>query len=134
MSFDIQLLGTILLGLMALAALAVAWGVPFRREPEPPAVWISPDELARECEARAAWVNPHARPQLSGAPDALRSRSRDLHLGAAALAHEDDRRDERDHGHDGADQERAGEPVGERNVGRRPARPELGRPAGEHGG
>ena len=134
MSFDIQLLGTILLGLMALAALAVAWGVPFRREPEPPAVWISPDELARECEARAAWVNPHARPLISAAADGLRGGSGNLDLGPMAVANEDDRRDQRDHGHHGADQERAGEAVGERNVGRRPARPELGRPAGEHSG
>ena len=32
MSFDIPLLGTILLGLLALGALAVAWGLPDRRE------------------------------------------------------------------------------------------------------
>src|SRR6185312_17201185 len=104
MSFDIPLLGTILLGLLALGALAVAWGLPDRRDPASPAVWISEEELQREWEDRAAWVNPHARPQISAAPDGLRGRSGHLHLGRAALADEDDRRNERDHGHDGADQ------------------------------
>ena len=130
MSFDIPLLGTILLGLLALGALAVAWGLPDRRETASPAVWISEDELQREWEDRGGVGEPaRPAPDLSCSLTVSAGRSGHLHLGRAALANQHDRRNERDHRHDRADQERAREAVGERDVGGRRRSPGA-RPCG----
>ena len=68
MSLSTTLIGNVLLGVMALSALAVVWGRPFRRATETEARKVALERLERECEQRAAWTNPHARPRVRGEP------------------------------------------------------------------
>jgi hypothetical protein len=68
MSIDTTLIGNVLLGIMALGAFAVAWGRPFRITAESAERMAALERLERECEQRAAWTNPHARPRGKGEP------------------------------------------------------------------
>jgi hypothetical protein len=68
MSIDTTLIGTVLLGLMALGALAAAWGRPLRLSTESEERAVALERLEHECEQRAAWTNPHARPRGTGEP------------------------------------------------------------------
>ena len=68
MSLDATLIGTVALGILALAALAVAWGRPFRIAADTAARTVALERLERECELRAVWTNPHARPRGTGEP------------------------------------------------------------------
>jgi phosphotransferase system HPr-like phosphotransfer protein len=68
MTIDTTLIGTALLGILALAALAVAWGRPVRIRAEAAERMAALERLERECEQRAAWTNPHARPRGLGEP------------------------------------------------------------------
>ena len=72
MSIDITLIGSVVLGVMALAALVVAWGRPFRIAAEPAAHMLALERLERDCELREAWRNPHARPRGTGEPVGVR--------------------------------------------------------------
>jgi hypothetical protein len=65
---DLTLVGNVVLGVMAIAALAVAWGRPLRIATDSAARTSALERLERECEQRAAWRNPHARPRGIGEP------------------------------------------------------------------
>jgi hypothetical protein len=68
MSIDITLIGNVLLGGVFLGAVATAWGRPFRSAADTAERAVALERLERECEQRAAWTNPHARPRGRGEP------------------------------------------------------------------
>jgi hypothetical protein len=68
MSIDATLIGNFLLGTLAFGALLVAWGRPYRLTAEAASRIEALERLDRECEQRAAWTNPHARPRGTGEP------------------------------------------------------------------
>lgn len=68
MSIDMAIIGNILLGIPALGALAVAWCRPRPLSAETEERSAALERLERECEQRAAWTNPHARPRGTGEP------------------------------------------------------------------
>ncbi|MDX6631130.1 MAG: hypothetical protein QOH00_3376 [Gaiellales bacterium] len=71
MPIDATLIADVVLGLMALGAVAAAWGRPFRIANETPERAVALERLERlerEFEERAAWRNPHARPRGTGEP------------------------------------------------------------------
>ena len=80
MTIDTTLIGTVVLGIMALGALAVAWGRPFGTASETAARNEALERLERECEQRAAWTNPYARPRGAGAPVGERRNGEYPHL------------------------------------------------------
>jgi hypothetical protein len=90
MSLNSALIGNVLLGVMAFAALAAAWGRPFRIGEETEARMAALERLERDCEQRAAWTNPHARPIGAGEPVGERRVGVHPHLrlvGAATCEH-----------------------------------------------
>jgi len=68
MSLSTALIGNVMLGVMALSALMVVWGRPLRFAEQQDAKIAALERLERECELRAAWTNPHARPRGRGEP------------------------------------------------------------------
>ena len=68
MSIGMAVIGNVLLGVLALGALAVAWCRPRPRATESEERAAALARLERECEQRAAWTNPHARPRGTGEP------------------------------------------------------------------
>ncbi len=72
MFIDSTLIGNVVLGTLALGALAAAWGRPPRTIPETAERAAALERLERECEQRAAWTNPHARPRGTGEPAGMR--------------------------------------------------------------
>jgi hypothetical protein len=68
MSLSTTLIGNVTLGVMALGALMAVWGRPLRFAEENDARIVALERLERECELRAAWTNPHARPGGRGEP------------------------------------------------------------------
>jgi hypothetical protein len=71
-SLAATLIGNVLLGLLVAAALVVAWGRPFRLAAEKDERAAALERLQHDCEQRAAWTNPHARPRGTGEPDGAR--------------------------------------------------------------
>jgi hypothetical protein len=83
MSIDTTLVGNVVLGVMALTALAVAWGRPLRMAAETTERTVALDRLdriEREIEQRATWRNPHARPRGTGEPVGERRPGESPHL------------------------------------------------------
>jgi hypothetical protein len=68
MSLSTTVIGNVMLGVMALSALMVVWGRPLRFAEQQDAKIAALERLERECELRAAWTNPHARPRGRGEP------------------------------------------------------------------
>jgi hypothetical protein len=72
MVIDTTLIGNVVLGALALGALAAARRRPLRITSETAERAAALERLERECEQRAAWTNPHARPRGTGEPAGTR--------------------------------------------------------------
>jgi hypothetical protein len=80
MSIGIAVIGNVVLGVMALGAIVIVWGRPSGLTAESDERAAALARLERECEQRAAWTNPHARPSGTGEPFGERRNGASPHL------------------------------------------------------
>ena len=86
MSLSTAVIANVMLCIVALGALIAVCARPLRFAEEKDAKIAALERLERECELRAAWTNPHARPRGTGEPVGERRVGDDPRLRLASTA------------------------------------------------